>query len=46
LSPDQVISLQQAFINGFHAAFIACACIAAFGIFTSLVRGKEKVSSA
>src|SRR5947207_4978458 len=44
LSPEQVINLQQIFINGFHAAFIACACVAAFGVLTSLVRGKEKVS--
>ncbi len=46
LSPEQVVHLQQTFINGFHAAFLACACIAAFGIFTSLVRGKEKISKA
>src|SRR6266487_3739968 len=44
LSPEQVIYLQQTFINGFHAAFIVCACVAAFGVLTSLVRGKEKVS--
>ena len=44
LSPEQVIHLQQTFINGFHAAFITCACVAAFGVLTSLVRGKEKVS--
>jgi EmrB/QacA subfamily drug resistance transporter len=44
LSPGQVIYLQQTFINGFHAAFIVCASIAAFGILTSLVRGKEKRS--
>src|SRR5712691_10619830 len=44
LSPEQITLLQQTFINGFHAAFIACASIAAFGVLTSLVRGKEKVS--
>jgi EmrB/QacA subfamily drug resistance transporter len=44
LSPEQVIYLQQTFINGFHAAFITCACVAAFGVLTSLVRGKETVS--
>ena len=44
LSPEQVIHLQQTFINSFHAAFITCACVAAFGVLTSLVRGKEKVS--
>jgi uncharacterized membrane protein SpoIIM required for sporulation len=43
LSPEQISFLQQAFTNAFHAAFIACACIAAFGVLTSLVRGKEKV---
>src|SRR5947209_9729591 len=46
LSPEQVMQLQQTFINGFHAAFITCACVAAFGVLTSLVRGKEKVSKA
>jgi len=46
LPPEQVLQLQQTFINGFHAAFITCACVAALGIFTSLVRGKEKVSKA
>jgi EmrB/QacA subfamily drug resistance transporter len=41
-SPSQVAALQQTFTNGFHAAFITSAAIAAIGIFTSLVRGKEK----
>lgn len=40
LSPAQASQLQQTFANGFHAAFIVCACIAAVGVFTSLVRGK------
>ncbi len=44
LSPEQISFLQQTFTNGFHAAFIVCACVAAFGVLTSLVRGKEKVS--
>jgi len=43
LSPEQISLLQQTFTNGFHAAFIACASIAAIGVLTSLVRGKEKV---
>ena len=43
LSPEQISHLQQMFTNSFHAAFIACACIAAIGVLTSLVRGKEKV---
>jgi len=43
LSPEQISHLQQTFINSFHAAFITCASIAAIGVLTSLVRGKEKV---
>jgi EmrB/QacA subfamily drug resistance transporter len=41
-SPAQVAALQQTFTNGFHAAFLTSAAIAAIGILTSLVRGKEK----
>ncbi len=44
LSPEQILHLQQTFISGFHAAFLVCACVAAIGIFASLVRGKENVS--
>lgn len=33
--------LQQTFDSSFHAAFIVCAGVAAIGILTSLVRGKE-----
>ena len=40
--PSQVPELQQTFANGFHVAFIVCASIAAIGVLTSLVRGKEK----
>lgn len=40
LSLERISLLQQTFANGFHAAFIVCACIAAIGVFTSLVRGK------
>ena len=43
-SPQQIAALQQTFIDGFHAAFIVCAGIAAIGVFTSLVRGKEAIS--
>jgi EmrB/QacA subfamily drug resistance transporter len=43
LSPGATIALQQTFVDAFHAAFIVCACIAAIGVFTSLVRGQEKV---
>jgi hypothetical protein len=41
LTAAQITSLQQTFSHGFHVTFIVCACIAAVGIFTSLVRGKE-----
>jgi EmrB/QacA subfamily drug resistance transporter len=36
-----VSALQQTFVHSFHITFIVCACIAAIGIFASLVRGKE-----
>jgi EmrB/QacA subfamily drug resistance transporter len=42
VKPSQVPALQQTFANGFHVAFIVCAAIAAIGVLTSLVRGKEK----
>lgn len=42
LPSGQVSALQQTFSNGFHAAFLVCAAIAAIGVLTSLVRGKEK----
>jgi EmrB/QacA subfamily drug resistance transporter len=42
LSPAEISALQQTFATSFHAAFIACAAIAAFGVLTSLVRGNEK----
>jgi EmrB/QacA subfamily drug resistance transporter len=40
LSAARIGQLQQTFASGFHVAFIVCACIAAIGVFTSLVRGK------
>ncbi len=43
-SPTQIPALQQTFSAGFHAAFITSAAIAAIGILTSLVRGKENRS--
>ena len=43
LSAAEIAALQQTFAYAFHIAFIVCACIAAIGIFTSLVRGKERV---
>ena len=44
LSPEQVSALQQNFAHAFQVAFIVCACIAAIGVITSLVRGKEQRS--
>src|SRR5258708_2183704 len=38
----QLSRLQQTFVSSFHATFLACAAIAALGIATSLVRGKER----
>jgi MFS family permease len=43
LPPTQVSALQQTFVNSFHTTFLVCAAIAAIGILTSLVRGKEQV---
>ena len=40
LSLQHISQLQQTFANAFHVAFIVCACIAAVGVFSSLVRGK------
>jgi EmrB/QacA subfamily drug resistance transporter len=44
LSASQVAALQQQFSTAFHAAFVVCAAIAALGILTSLVRGKEQTA--
>ena len=41
LPPDQLASLPQTFISGLHAALIVCACMAAAGVATSLVRSKS-----
>ncbi len=41
----QLTALQQIFTTSFHTTFIVCACIAAIGVFTSLVRGKEQRGS-
>lgn len=41
LPPQQVSVLQQNFAHAFQVAFLVCAAIAALGVFTSLVRGKE-----
>lgn len=37
----QTAALQETFAHAFQTTFIVCACIAAIGIFASLVRGKE-----
>jgi len=36
-----VDALQRAFVDGFHGALVVRAALAALGILTSLVRGKE-----
>jgi MFS family permease len=41
LAPARVSILQQNFAHAFQVAFIVCACIAATGVLTSLVRGKR-----
>jgi hypothetical protein len=46
LSGDQLHRQQHTFVYGFHITFLICAAIAAIGIFTSLVRGKEVRRSA
>lgn len=44
--PQNVTQLQQTFVNGFHAALLVCAIIAAIGVFASLVRGKGEQQKA
>ncbi len=39
LSPEQIQVLQQTFTHSFQTAFLACAAIAAIGVFASLQRG-------
>jgi MFS family permease len=41
LSVEQVQALQQTFVTGLHAAFVVCAVLAAVGVMTALLRGKE-----
>ncbi|WP_236031110.1 hypothetical protein [Ktedonospora formicarum] len=45
IAEEQLLALQQTFTNAFQVTFIVCACIAALGIFASLVRGKEERSA-
>jgi EmrB/QacA subfamily drug resistance transporter len=42
INGTQLTTLQQTFTHSFHITFLVCACIAAIGVFTSLVRGKEQ----
>ena len=44
LPPAELASLQNTFTTAFHTTFIVCAVIAAVGVFTSLVRGKEQIA--
>jgi EmrB/QacA subfamily drug resistance transporter len=44
LPPSAVVALQNTFTTAFHSTFISCAIIAALGVFTSLVRGKEQIN--
>ncbi|MGO8949812.1 MAG: MFS transporter [Ktedonobacterales bacterium] len=41
LSPVAMAALQQTFVDAFHTTFVILACVAAVGVFTSLVRGNE-----
>ncbi len=41
LTDAQRLALEETFTTSFHAAFVVCAIIAAIGIASSLVRGKE-----
>src|SRR5205807_2493404 len=41
LSVEQARALQQTFVTGLHAAFVACAVLAAVGVVTALMRSKE-----
>ena len=40
--PAAVAALQQTFVAAFHTTFVVLACVAAIGVFTSLVRGQEE----
>jgi EmrB/QacA subfamily drug resistance transporter len=42
LASSRLAALQYTFTSSFQATFLICACIAAIGVFTSLVRGKEE----
>ena len=42
LRVEQVRALQETFAGGLRAAFVVCALLAALGVMTVLVRGKEE----
>jgi MFS family permease len=44
LNVGQMQALQQMFVAGLHAAFVVCAVLAAVGVVTALVRGKDNVA--
>jgi EmrB/QacA subfamily drug resistance transporter len=44
LPSEQIAGLQDSFTTAFHTTFLVCALIAALGVFTSLVRGKEQTN--
>jgi len=46
LSVEQAQELQQTFVTGLRAAFVACAVLAALGVVTALLRGTEGAASA
>ncbi|HVU70419.1 MAG TPA: MFS transporter [Ktedonobacteraceae bacterium] len=43
LSASEQLHLEETFTSAFHTTFVVCALIAALGVLTSLVRGKEEI---
>jgi hypothetical protein len=43
LSVEQARALQQTFVTGLRAAFVACAVLAALGVVTALLRALKRV---
>jgi EmrB/QacA subfamily drug resistance transporter len=41
LDPQMAAALEQTFVDAFRTTFVVLACVAAIGVVTSLVRGKE-----
>jgi len=44
LSAGQLQALQQTFVGGLHAAFVACAVLAMIAVVTALVRGNDSAA--